>query len=139
MANSQGDLNGLTWRPSGDHAFETIFVFEVIEHLMNPLLFLELLSKRCHPGSRVFLTYPSGSLVGWWFRMHWHEISRERFKVLLERSPFEEVRYERVILWKDWKYILFRFRPFFRYVVFGLRYQYYELKLKGDSEQNTHT
>jgi len=128
--NSSGDLNGLSWLPAGDHQFNTVFVFEVIEHLMNPLLFLELLSRRCDPSARVFLTYPAGNKIGWWSKMHFHEISRERFQVLLEHSPFESVRYERVFLWRDWKYIFFRVRPFLRYVVFGLRYQYYELRLK---------
>lgn len=136
MTNTAGDLNGSLWWHVGaggidkNQNFDTIFVFEVIEHLMNPLLFLDELSKRCDGNTRVFLTYPAGTWISWWMRMHFHEISRERFKLLLDHSPFREVRYERVFLWGDWKYWLFRVRPFLRYVVFGLRYQYYELRLK---------
>jgi len=130
IQNSSGNLNWNGWIPNYYKKFDTIFVFEVIEHLLNPLLFLEEIAKRCNDETRVFLTYPAGNKIGWWFKMHWHEISRDRFKVLLEHSPFEEVRYERVFLWRDWKYIFFRVRPFLRYVVFGLRYQYYELRLR---------
>ena len=130
MENTSGDLNGQQWKPYAGSFFDTIFVFEVIEHLFNPLKLLDELSLRCRRDTRVFITYPAGTWISWWMRMHFHEIGRERFKLLLEHSPFREVRYERVFLWGDWKYWLFRVRPFLRYVVFGLRYQYYELRLK---------
>ena len=134
MSNTKGDLNKGNWSPV--LIFDTIFVFEVIEHLMNPLLFLDELALRCHEGTRVFITYPSGAWVSWIMRMHYHEIPRARFRLLIGHSKFVEVRYEKVFLWGDWKYWLFRVRPFLRYVVFGFRYQYYELKICTIKKEN---
>ena len=129
--NTDGDLNYPGWLPRREKGiYDTIFMFEVIEHLLNPLTFLNELSKLCNNETRVFITYPAGTWIAWCMKMHFHEIKRDIFQVLLEHSPFVEVRYENVFLWKDWRYWLFRVRPFLRYVVFGLRYQFYEIKIK---------
>lgn len=120
--NTAGDLNFANWKPN--KKYSTVFCFHVIEHLINPLLFLMELRKRCSSNAKIFLTYPTGH---YWHTCHWHQIDTKRFKLLLEEAGYTIVRHQSKILWRDWKYMFFNLRPFLR-LIFGQRYQYYELK-----------
>lgn len=109
----------------------TIFCFEVLEHLLNPRIFLD----NCHHISakdcQMFLSYPSRPKLLWNNLDHFHEYDQLRFKYLLDKTGWKIVSHERIRLiygWKDFFKYLCGIRPFLR-----LFYDYteiYELRKK---------
>ena len=123
--NTIGDLNFTNWESTGkSKKYNTVFCFHIIEHLINPLLFLTELRKRCNNDAKIFITYPTGN---YWYTCHWHQIDTKRFKLLLKEANLKIIKHRSKILWKDWKYLFFRVRPLLR-LLLGQRYQYYELR-----------
>lgn len=72
--------------------FDTVFCFEVIEHLLNPRMFFDNLSKIINRESNIFLSYPSRPKFLWNNDEHFHEYDRLRFDYLLEKTGFRIVR-----------------------------------------------
>jgi hypothetical protein len=58
----------------------------VIEHLLNPLLFFNKLSKATTADAQVVLSFPGRPKWFWNNREHFHEYDKLRFKLLLDKS-----------------------------------------------------
>jgi hypothetical protein len=132
IVNTDGDFDYSDWRPlrpAPPGGFGAVFAFEVIEHMMNPLLFLTRLREHCGPRTRVFVTYPLRPRM-FWSDFHWHEIDRRRFRFLLEQAGYEPVRYREVGVRREWSFYFTGLRPFLRLTVGRIKLQMHELKLR---------
>lgn len=101
-----------------------IFCFDVIEHLMNPLLFLEQLRKfNCS----VIITYPRNTFTPFWGLEHFHEYSEKAFYTLVTEAGFE-IQYHTSFTnrFEWWKYFK-GFRKILRLVFLVLGYPKEEL------------
>jgi len=89
--NTEGDLDSVDCFPVKIN-FKTIWIFEVIEHLKNPDLFLTELSSLCSKDTRIFLSYPYRPFVFLWNENHYHEIEPNRFRELIESAGYEIIQ-----------------------------------------------
>jgi len=107
-----GDLNYSYWYPGIEkNKPDIVFCFEVIEHLMNPLLFLEALKLMCAKDTRIFITYPQNIFRS---EHHFHEYRVDEFQTLLHAAGYEIVSYETDPHWHDFKFYFKGFRPLVR-------------------------
>ena len=127
-----GDLDSFYWE-ARRNTYNTVFCFEVLEHLLNPLLFLSTLKYLLDDDSRVYVSIPNHLLKYHWGTGHYHEIDEMRFRYLCDRAGYEIVRMK-----VRRYYPLFPngIRPLIKYVIgwswFVSRTDryYYELKIK---------
>jgi SAM-dependent methyltransferase len=93
--------------------YDTIFCFEVIEHLYNPLHLLLEIHKILNDKGQLYLSTPKGKPHFLWFKHHFHEIYEPELRSLFIRAGFtiSRLKYFRVIpIWKGFA----GFRPFIR-------------------------
>jgi hypothetical protein len=77
--------------------WRTITAFEILEHLMNPLLVLEGCREVLHPEGVLHVTVPRRNPHEWLFGKspeHFHEFAPEELRWLLEKAGFELERFE---------------------------------------------
>jgi len=117
IRNTEWDLDTTYWYSGG--LFNTIWIFEVIEHLKNPDLFLRKLGYHCVKNTRIFLSYPYRPFVPLWNENHFHEIEPNRFRELIESAGYEIVQCIRK--WQSVKKKFIRI-PYTHY--------YYELRIR---------
>ena len=122
---TSGDFDREWSAQERDYAY--VFCFEVIEHLMNPLHFLDGLHRYVNPETRVFLTTPYRPHL---FRnnQHFHEFDQLRFNHLLNAAGFAVVRHQTRIAWYHPLFYLSGIRPFLRLTIGRSRTHLYELK-----------
>lgn len=84
VINTQGDLNYPHWEPQGE--FDWVFCFEVIEHLLNPLLFLITLRQKTSAGGTLFLTCPKPTFRFLQMPVHFNEMDEYRLRALFDQS-----------------------------------------------------
>lgn len=101
-------------RLSGKYA--TIFCFEVLEHLFNPLHFLMEARRVLEDDGRLFLSTPKGRPHFLWFEHHFHEFHVRELKHLFERAGFAIVRLKYYRIRPLWRAFT-GFRPFLRLLV----------------------
>jgi hypothetical protein len=102
------DLDTIPALPNADH----ILIFDILEHLFNPLHLLLLAGKALNPGGHIYVTVPRRPK--WlWFEGHFHEFDQYRFQSLLSRAGL------RVKAYTKWRMKRKRFgiRPVIRYFV----------------------
>lgn len=107
-----GDLDRGTWVADFDEC-DTILILEVLEHLLNPLWFMEILRHRIKKDANIFLTWPSRPIPT---DNHWHEFGLKRFRYLCKLARYEIIRAEYTDIGStlDWKSRFKGIRPFFR-------------------------
>lgn len=90
----------------------TVFAFEIVEHLQNPLWFMHQL-KQLTDGA-IYVIMPSNPR--WlWHEMHFFEMGRKHFeKWILTPLGLKIVRYKKIIFIASWKAYLIGFRPLMR-------------------------
>jgi SAM-dependent methyltransferase len=88
LKNTQFDLN---YPQSIDDKFDSIFCFEVLEHVQNPLLLLDWIAEHLEQEGTLYLTTPKGGFpsVLMWPPSHYHEIDLYRIKVLFDLSKLK--------------------------------------------------
>ena len=106
--------------------FGTVFCLEILEHLYNPLFFLENLKEILDRNGSIVLSTP-GRPHFLWTEHHFHEIDDKRIKWLFNRAGLEVVRERKYRLWRGLKFHLSGIRPFLRMFTYG---RVYELKRK---------
>ena len=109
-----------------------VFCFEVIEHLMNPLLFLEQLRKFNCP---VVISHPYQPFVPLYGGAHFHEMSKIAFYTLVTEAGFKIEYHTSLINRRS----LFQFPKTFKkfiariFLAFGYpRIELYILKVQDD-------
>lgn len=107
--------------------YDTILCFEVLEHLFNPLLFLETLREMLADEGSIYLSTPR-QWPGFLRAVHhYHEIPTDRLMWLFEAAELKVVRRGRVTIAGHWWQHLYGIRPILRYFQTS---RIYELKLK---------
>jgi len=94
--NTYGDLNYALIAPG--NSYRAVWMFEVIEHLMNPLLCLGNIHSITTDDVDFFLSYPSRPKWLWNDKDHFHEYDSRRWNLLLEESGWQVVRKKPVYL-----------------------------------------
>jgi len=84
IESTTGDLDSIDL----DGMFNTIFCFEVIEHLMNPLRLLQGLRRILRPNGSLFLSTPKHKPHFLWDVHHFTELDRQRLQSLVDRAAF---------------------------------------------------
>lgn len=112
-SHTVGDLDA-EWS-ARDLKYDTVFCFEVIEHLTNPRLFLENLRKRITKETNVFISVPTHLLRRHWRYIHFHEIDKIRMDYLFKITGFKITDYRRVKLYPKLSDIT-SVRQFLRYI-----------------------
>lgn len=91
--------------------YDTVFCFEIIEHLQNPLHFMKQLRKI---GKTVFLTTPARPMF-LWSPHHFFEMPPKHIeKFIFIPSGFTVVRKKRLYVSFRWWFYLTGIRPFLR-------------------------
>jgi SAM-dependent methyltransferase len=93
--------------------YNTVFCFEVLEHLFNPLHFLFEVYKVLSNDGRFYLSTPKARPHFLWFKHHFHEFHQRELINLIKRSGFEIARmkyYRTLPIWHGFT----GFRPFLR-------------------------
>lgn len=118
---THGDLNETTWHTDGEYPYDNIFCFEVIEHLMNPALFLSRLCNYCDDKTLMFITYPTNPFWLWGDR-HFNEYTKNRFYTMITECGYRIIYHEWNRAFRDWWTPFTGIRPMIRQWlrVFGL-------------------
>jgi hypothetical protein len=92
---------------------DVVFAFEVVEHLQNPLWFMNQLKKLVDSGC-IYIIIPENPK--WlWHEMHFFEMDRKHFeKWLIKPLDLRINRHKKIIFIPSWKAYLIGFRPLFR-------------------------
>jgi len=84
IQNTIGDLDCLTL----EGGYDSVFCFEVIEHLMNPLNLLLQIHSVLRPSGRLFLSTPKHKPHFLWGEHHFTEYDEKRLGALIARAGF---------------------------------------------------
>ncbi len=91
--NNDFDVDRLCYT---NDAFDVVFHFEVIEHLINQLHNMAECSRVLKSQGRMFLTTPAGVFPSsMWLPTHFHELDERKLRMLLTRAGFSIVRLEK--------------------------------------------
>lgn len=93
--------------------FDFFCLFEVLEHLMNPLNFLRSCREHLKDDGRLFLSTPVGKPRFLWSEHHFHEMHLPELLDLLKVAGFSVKRMESHRI-RPWRFYLKGFRPFLR-------------------------
>lgn len=95
--------------------WKTITCFEVLEHLYNPLFFLENLKKALLPGGYIYLSTPYQFPQFLKAVHHFHEIPTDRLMWLFNEAGLKIVKEGKVTIAGNWYNHIRGFRPLLRY------------------------
>jgi len=97
---TEGNLDDCSWEPSdekkmwsGDvdriEVFRTVTCFEVLEHLMNPAMFMKDLKQYVAKDVMLIVSLPRHLHPFFWSRTHFHEFDEKRTLHLFEATGYE--------------------------------------------------
>jgi len=120
MNTNNLDLDIGIWQVS--KFWDYIFMFDILEHLMDPFTVLRQARVSLKDGGKLFITVPRRPKF-LWNRGHFNEFDEWRFRVFVERAGFK------IVYQTSWRMKKSRFgvRPILRY--FLERTYFYELRL----------
>jgi len=96
IEHTVGDLHGQHWwATSGELEFQTVFCFEVIEHVMNPLQLLYKVNMLLTSGGVLYLSTPVHNRFGFYFNEtnHFTEYKESSLRTLVEYAGFRITDY----------------------------------------------
>lgn len=119
---------------------KTIFAFEILEHLQNPLFFMKELHLGLSDIGSIYLIIPCNPR--WlWHEMHFFEMDKKHLeKWILAPLGLKIVRYKKIYFIASWKTYLIGIRPLWRVLtgkvsfrtflrsLFYIQYAIYEVK-----------
>jgi SAM-dependent methyltransferase len=103
-----------------DRAFDTVTVWDVLEHVPDPLAFLKECRRVLKPGGLLVVNYPDiGSWAARWMGRDWvmlvsvhlYFFTRQTLADAANRAGFEIVEMRPHIQWLEWGYLLKRAEP----------------------------
>lgn len=122
--NTHGDLNRGVQAHSSD--YDVITCFEVLNHVMNPLLLVQECHRLLKPGGKLYLSTPLLWLIPWFHGPeNFSEYKKSRVRALAEYAGFKVLRYEWHNPW-PLRFAFYGIRPPFRYLF--NRFQLWELE-----------
>jgi SAM-dependent methyltransferase len=106
--------------------FDFIFAFEILEHLMNPLVFLQFLHHHLKDDGTIFLSTPFSRPRFLWSKYHFTEYFPDKIEALANKAGFRVQRYKvkKVYAYRS---ALFGIRPIFRALWFE-RIMFFEME-----------
>lgn len=93
LSNTTGNLDTVYWE-CPEKNYKYVYCFEVLEHLLNPLLFLNQL-KIVAPKARVIITVPYHILRPDWGIHHFHEMDLSRLHYLFDMAGMRVINFRR--------------------------------------------
>lgn len=109
-----GDFN--FWKtPQGYiNAFDFVLCLEVLEHVQNPLLFIDNIKRMLKPGGILFLSIPARPRF-LWTEHHFFEMNKKHLtKWILNPLGLEIIDCKRLRIGRPWYFYFSGIRPFFR-------------------------
>ena len=100
--------------------YGTIFCFDILEHLFNPLFALENIKKSLLPNGIIYISIPYRPHF-MWTEHHFHEMDDKRRKWLFDRAGLQIVKHKKVPLRGRFVEHLRGIRPLIRYFHKSLR------------------
>jgi 2-polyprenyl-3-methyl-5-hydroxy-6-metoxy-1,4-benzoquinol methylase len=93
---------------------DVVFALEVVEHLQNPLHFMNQCKQCLRENGSIYVTIPCNPR--WlWMDGHYNEIPRKHFeRWILKPLGLKTVRYKRLNFVHDWKGLFIGVRPLLR-------------------------
>ena len=125
---TEGDLDYCNWQVAGEHPekFDNVFIFEVIEHLINPLLMLEELKRYVDKNTQIFISYPEAFLKKYMSPKHFHEMDIDRFEYMIDKAGFKIEKATSITTYFDkWYYPLTGIRPLLKTVTFDWYFKHH--------------
>jgi hypothetical protein len=94
--------------------YNTILAFEVLEHTVNALTFMNSIRNLLSDNGCIYLSIPR--VWPQWLRIdhHYHEIPTDRLIWLFNKAGFKVVKQTKISLRGDWYHYIFGLRPFLR-------------------------
>ena len=96
--------------------YHNVFMFEIIEHLVSPLICLESIKKHLHRDGIIFISTPIFRPK--WMRnkkLHFHEFNFSELELLFEKAGFG-ILDKKIINPTKFRYAFTGFRPFLRWL-----------------------
>ncbi len=115
----QNTTHNLDWKTTDNHTnYANIFIFEVIEHLLNPLLFLDWIKSCLQEDGNVFISTPLNRInILRNKKTHFHEFHFNELEYLVKQSGFVIID-KTIINTTKFRYIFTGFKPFLRWLGF---------------------
>ena len=113
---------------TSDKKYDVIFCLEVLEHLYNPLRFLENISRMLNKDGIIYLSTPYQYPHFLKSPRHYHEIPSDRIQWLFDAANLDMVDKVKITLAGNWYNHIFGIRPMLRYFQ---KTRMYKLKLKS--------
>lgn len=108
------DTKDFNWDKIRERQCERIFAFEIVEHLQNPLFFMNELKNALSKDGSIYFILPC-NLRLLWHKAHFFEIDKNHFeRWLVKPLGLKIVRYKKIYFVPSWRVYLVGFRPFFR-------------------------
>lgn len=105
--------------------YNTIFAFEVLEHIFNPLVFLDSLKAMLLDNGSIYLSTPYQRPQIIKAIHHYHEIPTDRLMWLFNEAKLEVIREGKITIAGNWYEHIHGIRPILRYFQ---KTRIYELK-----------
>jgi len=134
------DTDDFNWDKIKERDCKRIFAFEIIEHLQNPLFFMNELKKVISKDGYIYVIIPCNPRC-LWHKMHFFEMNRKHFeKWILNPLDLKIIRYQKIYFIPSWRAYLIGVRPLIRLItgkttfknfmrsLFYIQYGIYEIK-----------
>lgn len=95
--------------------YDTILALEVLEHLFNPLVFLNSLKKLLADDGTIYLSTPYQRPQIIKAIHHYHEIPTDRLMWLFDEAELKIIRQGKVTIAGNWYNHIYGIRPILRY------------------------
>ena len=95
--------------------YDKILCFEVLEHVMNPLLFLNELKRMLNPNGIIYLSTPYQRPQILKAAHHYHEIPSDRLQWLFEAAQLTILDKKKITIAGNWYDHISGIRPALRY------------------------
>ena len=95
--------------------YDVIFCFEVLEHLFNPLFFLQVLKYHLESGGIIYLSTPRQWPQCIKAIHHYHEIPTDRLMWLFDAAGLQVEEMVKITIAGNWYNHLYGIRPILRY------------------------
>lgn len=105
--------------------YDTILAFEVLEHLFNPLVFLNSIKKLLADAGKIYLSTPYQMPQIIKAIHHYHEIPTDRLMWLFDEAKLKIVKSDKITIAGNWYEHIHGIRPMLRYFQ---KTRIYELK-----------
>ena len=103
------------WTMHFNKKYDIILCFEVLEHIMNPLLFLVELKKLLKDDGVIYLSTPHQKPQIIKAKHHYHEIPTDRLMWLFNAADLYSTHIGNVTIAGNWYNHIFGIRPILRY------------------------